>query len=133
MAYEIPGADQISLPAGGDLSLLQYHFVKLNTDGEVVAITNDGDVPVGVLQNTPTEGQAAEVMLRGLSKIKTVAAGVTTGVLVGPDATGLGQTYVINANTWNLHYVCGVMASTTVAVGDVGSMLLQDPWPVMIA
>jgi hypothetical protein len=133
MAYEIPGADKISLPAGGDLRLLQYHFVKLNSSGAAITISNDGHYPIGILQNAPNTGETAEIMIRGISKIATVDAGVAIGVLVGPNATGLGETRVINANTWNLHYVCGVMASTTVASGDIGTMILQDPWPVMIA
>lgn len=133
MAYEIPGADKISLKAGGDLRLLQFYFVKLNTSGEAVAITNDGDIILGVLQNAPNTGETAEIMLRGMTKIKTVAAGVAVSALVGTDANGLGETRVINANTWNLHYVGGVMLEATVAAGDVGTMLLHDPWPVMIA
>jgi hypothetical protein len=133
MAYEIPGADKISLPAGGDLRLLQYHFVKLHTDGTVLTISNDGDLPIGILQNAPNTGETAEIMLRGISKLATVDAGVTIGALVGPNATGLGETRVISANTWNLHYVSGIAASTTVASGDIGTVILQDPWPVMIA
>jgi hypothetical protein len=133
MAYEIPGADKISLPTHDDLSAKQYFFVTMNSDGEAIAVTGDGDLPIGILQNAPTAGQTAEIMLRGISKIRTVAAGLVTGVLVGPTATGLGQTFVINANTWNLHWVCGVAASTTIAAGDIGTMMLQDPWPIMIA
>jgi hypothetical protein len=134
MAYEIPGADKISFPAGGDLRLLQYHFVRLNTSGAVVTMTADtGEYPVGILQNAPNTGETAELMLRGISKIATVAAGTVIGTLVGPDATGLGETRVINANTHNLHWVCGIATKTTVAAGDIGSILLQDPWEVMIA
>ena len=55
----------ISVPgllAGADLSAYQYRPVKLaSTAGEVVAATAVTDVVVGILQNDPTDGQAASI------------------------------------------------------------------------
>jgi hypothetical protein len=57
--------------AGENLSAKQYHFVKIdNGDGEVVAVSGATDRPIGVLQNTPTAGQAAEVLIVGGTKVE---------------------------------------------------------------
>lgn len=133
MAYEIPGVAKITFPAGGDLHLLQYHFVKLNSSGEVVTIAAATDYPVGILQNTPTLGQSAEIMLRGVSKLKATAAGFTNGDLIGPNATGYGVTLTQAANTNNLDYVCGQALETVANVNEIGTILLRDPYAIMIA
>jgi hypothetical protein len=132
MAYEIEGVYKITFPASGNLSTLQYHFVTLNSSGQVIAITADTDIPVGILQNAPTTGQAAEIMLRGVSKLACVT-GLTNGDLIGPDATGYGITRSIANNTDNLHWICGTALETTAAVDQIGAVLLIDPWPHMRA
>jgi hypothetical protein len=43
----------------------QYTFVKLNSSGEAIAVAAATDVPIGVLQNAPTSGQEAEVLVVG--------------------------------------------------------------------
>lgn len=72
MAYEFSNyAVKHTFTAGEDLSAKQYHFVKIdNGDGDVVAVSAATDRPIGVLQNTPTSGQAAEVLIVGGTKIE---------------------------------------------------------------
>lgn len=72
MAYEFSNyAVKHTFTAGEDLSAKQYHFVKIdNGDGDVVAVTGATDRPIGVLQNTPTSGQAAEVLIVGGTKVE---------------------------------------------------------------
>jgi len=81
----------ISVPAGADLSALQYTFVKLNSSGQVVACAAVTDTPLGILQNKPTSGQTAEVGVHGVSKLVASAA-VTPGALIGTAASGKGVT-----------------------------------------
>src|SRR5690348_10106602 len=69
MAYEIPGFT-FTLVAGADLSSSPSKFVKLNPSGQAVAIAATTDMPIGVLQNTPTSGQAAAIMGFGISKVQ---------------------------------------------------------------
>lgn len=92
MAYEIPGR-QISLAAGADLSGSQYHFVKESTTADdTVILSTVGASAIGVVQNKPTSGQAATVMLDGVSKV--VAGGtVTRGDLIDSDANGAAVTH----------------------------------------
>lgn len=82
-----------SFIAGGDLSALQYHFVKLGaSEGQVVAITADTDVPVGVLQNAPdAAGKSATVVMFGRCKVKASAV-IALGALIGPSANGRAVT-----------------------------------------
>lgn len=88
MAFEISNyAVKITRVAGADLSAKQYHFVEMDTDGTVTACNNAGDLPIGVLQNAPTAGQEAEVLVVGGTKVVAGAA-VTTASIIGTDANG---------------------------------------------
>jgi hypothetical protein len=70
MAYEFSNYSvKVTLVAGADLSTKQYNFVKLNGSGQAVAIAAITDIPVGVLQNAPTSGQEAEVLIVGGTKL----------------------------------------------------------------
>ena len=75
----------ISVPgllAGADLSAYQYRPVKLaSTAGEVVAATANTDAVVGILQNDPTDGQAASVA--GVGSL-TIAKSGTSVIAAGP-------------------------------------------------
>ena len=82
MAYEISNYSvKVTLVAGADLSALQYNFVKINSSGQAVACAAATDIPVGVLQNAPTSGQEAEVLIVGGTKIVAGAA-IGEGALV---------------------------------------------------
>jgi hypothetical protein len=72
MAFEFSNAAvKTTFTAGEDLSAKQFHFVKIdNGDGHVVAVSAATDRPIGVLQNAPTAGQAAEVTIVGGTKVE---------------------------------------------------------------
>jgi hypothetical protein len=72
MAFEFSNyAVKHTFKAGEDLSAKQYHFVKIDAgDGSVVAVDGATDRPVGVLQNDPRAGEAAEVLITGGTKIE---------------------------------------------------------------
>ena len=72
MAYEFSNYSvKTTLVAGEDLSSKQYHFVKIdNGTGKAVAVAAATDRPFGVLQNNPTSGQEAEVLIVGGTKIE---------------------------------------------------------------
>lgn len=86
MAYEIPG-QMITLPASTDLSGMQYHFVAITADGRVDH-AGAGAAVLGVLQNKPTEDQAASVMVNGVSKIKAAGGTLSEGMQAKSDAAG---------------------------------------------
>lgn len=103
MAYEIPDL-VVSFKAGGDLSSKQYYFVKMNADNEVVVCSGATDIPVGVVQNDPTSGQEAEVMVQGVSKVSSDAA-LTAGTLIG--TSGDGQADAKTAGSDGTEYIAG--------------------------
>lgn len=77
MAYDQSGSGiLITLTAAADLSAKQYNFVKLDGNGDVVLTdaSSAGEIPIGVLQNAPTSGQAATVMIVGISKVEAGVA-----------------------------------------------------------
>lgn len=118
MAFEIPGFTDGTRPAGADLSAKQYHFVKLNSSGQVVAIAAATDKPYGILQNAPSAaGQAAEVMLCGISKV-SADADLSIGNQIGAAADGQAAAYVPGTDTTS--YIVGeVLTANTAAAGLV--------------
>lgn len=104
MAYEISNYSvKVTLVAGADLSALQYHFVKLNSSGQAIAVAAITDVPIGVLQNAPTSGQEAEVLVAGGTKLKASEA-ITIPAFLSVSANGRGDKIAVSDTT---QYVVG--------------------------
>ena len=85
MAYEAAQVKVGQFTASADLSAKQYHFVKMSGNNTVTVCAAITDVPIGVLQNNPASGGAAEVCLFGISKV--VADGnLAAGNIIGTSA-----------------------------------------------
>lgn len=81
----IPG-----LLAGADLSAKQYKAVKFaSTAGEVIASAAVTDVHVGILQNDPTDGQAAEIAGQGSISLAYAATAIAQGAKLSANSTGV--------------------------------------------
>lgn len=71
----------IKLPghvAAADLRTHQFKFVKITAARTVGLCTATTDKPIGVLQNKPNTGEAAEVLVIGVTEVvagETIAAG----------------------------------------------------------
>lgn len=122
MAYKGSQPFKITLEAGADLSAKQYHFVKLDASGKAVVCSGATDKPVGVLQNTPTSGQAAEIVVAGLTKVSSDAA-LAIGDLIGTSADGQADAKIPGTDT--SQYVVGTVLVTTGAAGVIGSVLVN--------
>jgi len=127
MAYEIASyAVKITRVAGADLSALQYTFVKQNSASQVVAVAAATDVPIGVLQNAPTSGQEAEVLVVGGTKLK--AGGIITQgthFFIGTSSAGAAVALSVSDTT---KYVLGVPLATA-ASGDIMSAIINCSTP----
>ena len=124
-AFEVQGFRVPGLVAAADLSAKQYCWVKLTEINQVSAIAADTDQPFGVLQNAPTAGQAAEVMVTGVSYV--VAGGTidaSANANVGPSATGTAVARVTGTDA--TRYRAGIALSDA-ASGDVIPVLLITP------
>ena len=123
MAYEISNYSvKVTLVAGADLSSKQYTFVKLNSSGEAIAAAAATDIPIGVLQNAPTSGQEAEVLVVGGTKIVAGAA-IGEGALVGTSSAGKAVALVAGTDTTK--YVVGTLLTESAADGNIVTAVIN--------
>jgi len=123
MAYEISNYSvKVSLVAGADLSTKQYTFVKINSSGEAVAAAAATDIPVGVLQNAPTSGQEAEVLVVGGTKIVAGAA-IADGAQIGTSSAGKAVALVAGTDTTK--YVAGTILTESAADGNIVTAVIN--------
>ena len=130
MAYEISNYSvKVTLVAAADLSTNQYNFVKINSSGEAAAITGLTDTAIGVLQNDPTVGQEAEVLVIGGSKL--VAGGaITDGALVGTSAVGKGSALTPSGTAGaSIPRFFGVALTEASAANDLFTVLVNCATP----
>jgi hypothetical protein len=118
MAYQ-QAQTNITLKAGADLSAKQYFFVKIDANGDVV-LAGNGENAIGVLQNAPASGEAANIAVAGVSK---VIIGDTTsldsGVVISSDANGKATLGV------STDFALAILIEDTTANDDVVSCLIQ--------
>jgi hypothetical protein len=117
MAWTIPGFS-FTRVAGADLSSLQYYYVKLSTTDTVVVCAAATDVPIGILQNAPTSGQEATIMVTGISKVNSNAA-LSIGDLIGTAGDGQADAKVPGTDT--TEYVVGVVLEASGAAGELAT------------
>ena len=125
MAYEISNyAVKITLVAAADLSSNQYNFVKLDSTGKAAAVTATTDRPIGILQNAPTLGQEAEVLVVGGSKL--VAGGaITEGAVIGTSASGKGSALTIGGSSGTAFYILGTSLEEVSAANSVTTVVVN--------
>ena len=117
MAYEISNDTlKITLVASGDLSAQQYKFVKMSADNTCVICAAATDVPIGVLQNTPTSGKEASVTVIGGTKLVASAA-IAAGVKIGTNNAGKADAKVAGTDT--TEYTVGAVIQASGADGDI--------------
>lgn len=115
MAYDFnANAIRTTFVAGADLSEKQFHFVEVdNGTGKVTAVDGATDRPVGVLQNTPKDGEAADVLIAGGSKV--VAGGTASpGQPVFSNASAVAVTLGIGT-TGSAAFVVGTFIEPAAA------------------
>jgi len=121
MAFEIPG-QQLSFEAAADLSAKRFYFVKLDSDAKLVLCGAVTDLPIGILQNTPTLGQMATVMVDGVSKV-VGGADLAKGNMVGTDANGKAAAYVHGTDTTK--YIVGQVLLDNSADGGIATIVFN--------
>lgn len=122
MATEMP-LMIISMVAGADLSAKQYYFVEQTGTGRNVTVCNAvTDKVIGVLQNKPTSGQVAEVLVLGMSKVSG-DADLAIGDLIGTSSDGQAAAYVPGTDTTK--YVVGRVIDENGAAGGLVTALIN--------
>ena len=79
MSWETPGFKLPAHTAAADLTSAQYTAVDVTAAGVVNAATAAEEI-VGILQNAPDSGEAAEVMVTGISKA-TAGGAIAVGAM----------------------------------------------------
>jgi hypothetical protein len=121
MAYEGPQV-KVSLIAGESLTAKQYYFVKLSAANTVICCAGATDVPIGVLQNKPAAGEAAEVCISGITKVSG-DADLAFGNLVGTSADGQADAKSVGVDT--TEYVVGIVIADNGAAGGLATIALN--------
>lgn len=125
MAFQKNGLSH-TFKADSDMSTKQFYFVKLTGTDAVEVCDTGTDVAIGILQNEPSVGQAAEVMLVGISKLSSNSA-LTVGDLVAPSSDGQGSPVTIGTST--TIYVAGhVLTGSTAAAGLASVLVVGVPF-----
>lgn len=130
MAYEASQPLKISLEAAADLSSKQYYFVKTDANGKAAVCAAATDLPCGILQNKPTSGQVAEIVVVGVSKVSSDAA-LNEAELIGPAGDGQADKKIPGTDT--TEYVGGQMLTATGGAGVIGTALINCAAPVRAA
>lgn len=121
MATELQGLC-ISLPAASDLNGKQFYLVK-QSGGSAALCAAVTDQSIGILQNEPNTGQAATIMVSGLSKF--VAGGsVAVGVQLASDSAGKGTALTVAAGGTVYNYAVGRVTQAANAANEVGQVIL---------
>ncbi len=115
----------ISFQAEKDLSNFQHEFVALTTKITVTNITSAAANQMGVLQNNPTSGMEANVMIVGVTKIKAGAAFSSNSLLKqNGAATTYGGGVIANTSATIGHNV-GRSLEAAGQGGDIVTMLIN--------
>ncbi len=126
MAYEASQPLKATFVTAADLSAKQYHFVKLDSDGKIVACSAVTDRPIGVLQNDPLSDQEAEVVISGITKVVADEA-LTAGDVVATSADGQAQVAVVGTET--TVYSVGQVLKAASAAGAIATAVIDCAAP----
>lgn len=115
-----------SFIAAEDLSSYQYHAVtQYGMSNTTVGLMNAAtDIAVGILQNAPTSGQVADVMMMGISKMKANAA-IAVGVAVKAEYVSTSDNGKADAADTDKDNVVGTVVFASGAEDDLCSVLLS--------
>lgn len=105
------------MTAAADLSSGQFLAVKVTASRAVNLANTGGEAVVGILQNQPTSGQAADVGFIGVSKLVAGAA-FAAGVELMTDTSARG----ITATSTNHRFAIALEAAT--AAGQIVTVLI---------
>lgn len=112
-----------SYKAENDLSAKQFRFVEMSGSDQIDVCDGTADIAIGVLQNDPLAGQAAQVRHLGVSKVVTngtTNGGISIGSWVGTDAVGKGI-----RKSADKDWVAGIALDASSADGVIIRVLLM--------
>lgn len=119
MAIEQPGFSIGFCEAAADYSTTgQFLIVDVSANSVVTKASASGQAALGILQDKPIAGQAANVMVAGVSKLYAGTGDLAAGALFMADTDGTGVTA-----TGTGKYALGMVVIGAVA-GELASVVL---------
>lgn len=119
------GQFTITRKAAADLRTHQYKFVKLDANADVVLCAASGEGAIGVLQNKPNVGEAAQICYCGVTQVIAGAAVASNAIGIKTDATAraIAATRLVQASG-NGGRALGLPLTDAGAAGDQFSMFI---------
>lgn len=131
MAYEGPKTLPLTaLTASADLTGKQYYFVKMSGENTVTVCAAVTDVPIGVLQNAPDNGEIAEVLCVGVTKISG-DEDLDAGDIIGSSSDGQAQVVAVGSET--TVYIAGQVLQGNGAAGGLATAVINCAAPARAA
>lgn len=121
---QAPIGGDATYEAGADLSGKQYYIVELANTGKVTVCDAASDVGIGVLQNKPKAGEAAQVRLTPGSLSKVVSDGSGTAIAIG-DWVGTDGNGKAVKKTADKAWVIGRAESASSANGTIITVRIE--------
>lgn len=81
----------LSILSDYDFSSKQYYFCKFGSADTIVTLCGSGEEAIGIVMNTPTSGQMAEVALPGGGALLKLGGSATCGKYLASMSTGKGE------------------------------------------
>ena len=122
MAYEQKGFCIGLFVASEDLSSQKYKVVTLTTTAKLAVPTSATGSHLGVLQNNPTCGHEANVMVNGITKVSAGGA-FATAQRVQVNATG--SLIAVTSATPALGNNVGIALEPSAQAGDIVACLIN--------
>ena len=127
MAWELPLFRIGNLKAHATLAAKQFYCVKAyTTNNEVVVCDSAGEPILGVVQNKPAAGEAADVMGLGVTKV-VAAETLTAGDLWGTGAAGTAVKVEATATGADVRSYAAGMVLEGAAVGELATVTVGFP------
>lgn len=108
--------------ASESLASNQYYGVTMSGDRAVDLQDAITDIPAGILQNKPTSGQQAQVMVAGRTP-GVVAEAITAGQQVRIDAAGKFAVFAVDTDV--TAYCCGYCVVGAGNDGEIGEFVVN--------
>lgn len=126
MAWELPNFCIGNLTAAADLSASQYRCVKVTADNQINLADTQGEVILGVLQDKPAQGEAAEVTVVGVTKVVAGAA-LTAGQAWGVDAQGRAVPVTPGTGGTVGDFIAGIVVEGAANAGELATVTVGVP------
>lgn len=122
MAWEGPQVHIPGLTASASLATKQFYLVKMSGEKTVDVCSGVTDKPIGVLQNAPASGEAAEVCGFGVTKISG-DEDLGYGDLIGTSGDGQAQAVTVGSET--TVYIVGQVIEGNGAAGGLATAFVN--------